>query len=94
LNKETPFIKRIVGVEGDTLITTLGDIAAHLQGDQLAAHDDSAKRTWHIPPKHVFVLSDNLPGGDDSLSWGPVPRRNVLGLVLMRLPNKLSEDHL
>jgi hypothetical protein len=83
-----PFIKRIVGVEGDTLVTSITDLAEHLRPEQLAAHNGEGLRSWHIPPGHIFVRGDSSPGGHDSLTWGPVASRTVLGVVVMRMEKR------
>jgi signal peptidase I len=84
-HKLTPFIKRVIGIAGDTLVTSIDDLDQDFWPDHLQAHDTQGMRTWHIPPRHIFVRSDNLPGGYDSLSWGPVPYHTVLGIVILRL---------
>jgi len=86
----TPFIKRVAGLPGDTLVTALTDLAEIHRSDVQQAHDSSGHRTWHIPPGHLFVRGDNPVGGNDSLTWGPIPFRSVVGVVLMRLPGKES----
>ncbi|MGA7732927.1 MAG: signal peptidase I [Chloroflexia bacterium] len=90
LNATTVFIKRIIGVGGDTVVTSITDMDRELWPDHLAAHDSEGKRTWHIPPGHFFVLSDNLPGGYDSLTWGPVSYRTVLGIAIRNLSRRAS----
>ncbi len=86
------FIKRVVGVGGETLVTSIADLQERFHSGHLPAHDSQGLRTWHIPPHHIFVCSDNLPGGYDSLTWGPVPQHTVLGVVIMRLPRRTPED--
>ncbi len=81
-----PFIKRIVGVPPDVLVTTLNEIDDYHQAQEQAAHDASGRRRWVVPPGHVFVRGDAHPGGFDSLVWGPIPAHTVLGVVLFRLP--------
>jgi signal peptidase I len=88
-----PYIKRVLALPGDTLVTSLSDLAESCRSEQTAAHDSAGRRTWHIPPGHIFVKGDNPLGGVDSLTWGPVPSNSVLGVVVMRLPSKARSVH-
>lgn len=83
---ETPFIKRLVGMPGDNLITSLDELDGYNRARELLAHNEHGERYWHIPPGHCFVRGDNRPGGFDSLSWGPVSFDCILGRVLVKLP--------
>src|SRR5260370_19124994 len=83
-----PFIKRIVGLPGDTIITSIDDLPGHLRLSFLAEHDTQGRRTWYIPPGHLFVRGDNRIGSVDSLSWGPIPFTRVGGIVLRKLSYK------
>ena len=85
-----PFIKRVVGLPGDTLITHIDELdnLHKFRPDIQAAHDREGKRVWQIPPNHFFVRGDYTLGGFDSLSWGPVPFSSFLGIVVMKLPRK------
>jgi signal peptidase I len=38
--------------------------------------------TWHVPRGTYFALGDNRAESCDSRVWGPVPARNVIGLVV------------
>jgi signal peptidase I len=83
-----PFIKRVAGLPGETLVTILTDLSDVDIHDALAEHDSEGKRVWHIPAGHIFVQSDNRPSGSDSLTWGPIHFRSVLGLAIIKLPAK------
>lgn len=79
------FVKRVAGLPGDTLRTRLDELEPQERARQLPFHDGEGRRTWHVPPGHVFVRGDLPLGGNDSLTWGPVPLEAVLGRVVMRL---------
>ncbi|KAJ1920258.1 IMP1 inner mitochondrial membrane peptidase-like [Tieghemiomyces parasiticus] len=34
-----------------------------------------------VPPDHVWLLGDNLAQSKDSRFYGPVPRKNIIGIV-------------
>lgn len=81
-----PFIKRVTGMPGQTIATSITEIHTTLQARERAAHDSDGRRTWYIPVDHYFVRGDQPIGGFDSLSWGPVPLSAILGVVIAKLP--------
>lgn len=83
-----PYIKRLVALEGDTIVTSLDDLSEIDQKDVMPQHDSSGKRIWQIPPGHLFVVGDNRPGGNDSLLWGPLPTCAVMGVAVVKLSRK------
>lgn len=83
-----PFIKRIIGLPGETLVTHLDDISDAYRAQQLAAHDAEGRRVWRVASNHIFVRGDLIPSGFDSLSWGPIPVDSIRGVVIMKLPRK------
>lgn len=82
------FVKRIIGIGDDTIVTSITELNHKLRAEHIAAHDDAGNRTWHVPYKHVFVRSDNLPRGHDSLTWGPIPYGAVRGIMIMKLSSQ------
>lgn len=89
-SREIPYIKRLVGLPGESLVTSLDDLHVRVRtGMPRALHDAEGKRYWTIPAGHYFVRGDYTPsGGADSLTWGPIPARDILGLVVLKLPRK------
>jgi signal peptidase I len=49
-------------------------------------HPDEAERrsgSWKTGPGEIFLLGDNRKHAVDSTSFGPVPRQNILGKVIV-----------
>ena len=81
-------IKRISGLPGDTIIATLEEIPEDLRASYRHMHDSQGKRTWQVPPGHVFLRGDNHKVSSDSLTQGPVPIEYVCGIMLRKLSSR------
>ncbi len=89
-SKTQLFLKRIVGVSGDTIEIRNGDL--YRNGVAVTGEDYVKKspfsrmspqdmRPFKIPTGHVFVMGDNRDHSSDSRVWGPVPVENIKGQV-------------
>jgi signal peptidase I len=84
---DTNFIKRVVGLPGDTLAIKDGIPIVNgepYQGDfEIRAcrglGDCDFPKPITIPPDHYFMMGDNRGASDDSRFWGPVPRDWIIG---------------
>lgn len=84
----SPFIKRIIGLPGDKIVTSIYDISDRARPSLLAEFDARGERIWYVPPRHLFVQGDNRSRSVDSQIWGPVPFEQVGGIVLKKLPSR------
>lgn len=81
------FIKRIIGLPGDSvLVTHPWELPKPAHRVQKLVRDEQGHRVWHIPARHCFVRGDS-PGFDSTIA-GPVPFHAIRGIVLMKLTRK------
>ena len=91
----TYFIKRIIGLPGETVSSNNGVItitnAADPQGSVLdepyieADHRSYDTWTTTLGPTDYFVMGDNRAQSSDSRAWGPLDRSFFVGRPLVRL---------
>jgi signal peptidase I len=90
------FVKRLIGLPGDTVSEANGTIS--INGKPLqeryayATAEDTTVGTWHVPPNSYFFLGDDRPHTCDSRTWGSVPRSNLIGPLLVTYwpPDRIS----
>ncbi len=92
--KNQNFIKRIVGVPGDTIEVRNGDL---YRNGALVTEETYVKRYLDspqspqfmpkvtVPENHVFAMGDNRDRSSDSRVWGFVPYDNIKGQAFFSL---------
>lgn len=95
LDPSVYFIKRLIGVPGDTVTIKKGVVSVQTQNSSSSvvvqefyvtpANKTLDSSTITLTSDEYFVLGDNRAGSFDSRLWGPVPRRYIIGEPILRL---------
>jgi len=75
LNPREFFIKRIIGLPGETVETQTGKVVAKVVPNV----------TMTLKENEYFVMGDNRPHSSDSRFWGALPKDKIMGRTLFRL---------
>jgi signal peptidase I len=81
---EQEYIKRIIGLPGDTVQVANGQVRVNgnlIQEPYITA-PAKYQGTWTVPQANLFVLGDNRNNSSDSHSWGTVPFNYVIGKAI------------
>lgn len=93
------FIKRIVGLPGETVVITNGSVSIvlphavdFLLQEPYVENVSSESATVVVPEGQYFVMGDNRTNSLDSRSWGTLPEDMIIGRALVRLlpPDKIG----
>ncbi len=87
------YIKRIIGLPGETVsinhgvvtITTVAGQNLTLPEPYTVNEDATYTKNVSLNPEEYFVMGDNRPNSSDSRVWGPLPRKDIVGRVDLRL---------
>jgi signal peptidase I len=86
-----PFIKRVVGVAGDTVEVKAG--AVWVNGVKLSepyvyegqtTEALTGQAIWQVPSGYLFVMGDHRQESQDSRVFGPIAKSNVIGRAWLR----------
>ena len=84
-----PLIKRVIGVPGDLLEITDGQVRVNQEWLEEPyinglATGCSQYCSLVLQPGQYFVMGDNRPNSFDSRSFGPIDDENIIGHVVLR----------
>ncbi len=92
-NPTQRYIKRIIGLPGETIEIDEGKIIVYQDGKAQILNESSYLPDSEVTGKmrlvlgndEYFVLGDNRPVSYDSRRWGTLPRKNIVGRVFLRV---------
>jgi len=93
-NPDIEYIKRVIGLPGDKIIITNGQVFVN---DQILKENyiNSTTNLWEngfvkenepliVPENHIFVMGDNRTRSSDSRDFGPISIQSIDGVVFYR----------
>lgn len=87
------YIKRIIGLPGETVSITNGHVTVMkvdgtkqtLNEPYVVNEDATYTKNVTLTSNQYFVMGDNRPNSSDSRVWGPLPKKDIVGRVDLRL---------
>ena len=88
----TPYIKRVIGVAGDTVDIHDGHVFVngiqldepYLFEGQPTEPADPNSHTWKLKDGELFVMGDHRADSQDSRAFGPIQKSTVIGRAWLR----------
>ena len=89
------FIKRVIGLPGETVIVHNGGVvvrgvdgSVRQLNEKYVVNAENMKKemsTTTLAADEFFLMGDNRDASSDSRSWGPLPRKYMIGRALVSL---------
>ena len=93
-DNDTPFIKRVIGVGGDSVEirdglvyingVQLNEPYIYVEDDGLPQPTEASRDSWAVPQGELFLMGDHRGDSADSRAFGPVPVGQVVGRAWLR----------
>ncbi|HEY9750001.1 MAG TPA: signal peptidase I, partial [Allocoleopsis sp.] len=86
-SKEQAFIKRVIGLPGQTVKVRQGKVYVDDQPLSEPYIAEPPAYEWgpeQVPEGQFFVMGDNRNNSNDSHIWGFLPKQNIIGRALWR----------
>lgn len=93
-NTSQRYIKRIIGLPGETVEIKDDKVTVYQKNSEIKILDESSylpayfqtsgNLRINLNENEYLVLGDNRPSSSDSRIWGPLPREDIIGRVLIR----------
>ncbi len=91
----TYFIKRVIGLPGEKIVLHASTVTVYNTANPkgLVLNESylpsgtvtTGDQTYTLSSSSYLMFGDNRPFSYDSRSWGPLPAKNIVGLVRVRL---------
>ncbi len=85
-------IKRIIGLPGETVFVTNGEVSVEKDGettilkeDYIIPEGETKGNGTSLREDEYFVAGDNRDASLDSRRWGALPRENIIGRVIFQI---------
>ncbi|MFA6006270.1 MAG: signal peptidase I [Candidatus Paceibacterota bacterium] len=86
------FIKRVIGLPGETVTIKNGDVSITEAGGKTITLDQSYVKFPRVDSEisilgkdEYWVMGDNRSASSDSRSWGAITREHIVGVAALRL---------
>src|SRR3989344_3036212 len=82
----TYFIKRVIGLPGDRVLVRGSEVWVYRDNKEIFHETGTVGGVDELMDEdEYFVLGDNRYNSFDSRNWGPVPKKDIIGLVRLRV---------